>query len=236
MELKNKLISEYVPFYQPIIDLETFQTIKYESLARFKHNVCLDIEEIFKSIDITDVVLYLSLDFALTHKVGYKISINLSIHSMTNKLFKKLSKINTNKRKKIEFEILERDLITTKESINKIKQIQSMGFSVSLDDFGQGGANVEILEYIKFDFIKIDLSVLLSKKPTQEEIKKFKHIIGFLHCYSINIVAERIETEEHLKVCLEFGIRYGQGYLLGTPMLEYFTQTNFEDEKYVEEA
>lgn len=221
---KKELINKYVPHYQPIIDLETFQTIKYESLARFEHNSHLDIAKVFECKEITDAVLYLSLNFAFIHKERYAVSVNLSSHSMTNKLLQELNKIDCNKRMKIEFEVLERDLKTTKECIDKIKQIQSMGFSISLDDFGQGGSNIEVLECVKFDAIKIDISMILSKKPTAKEIVKIKHLISFLHCYNNNIIAERIETEEHLAVCLELGIRYGQGYLLGMPMPEYFTE------------
>jgi EAL domain-containing protein (putative c-di-GMP-specific phosphodiesterase class I) len=222
----EEMLDSYMPYYQPIVDLTTLQSVKFESLARFKDIQCLDSSGIFDCMHTTNAVLYFSLASAMRDKAYSTVSINLNSQSVNSKFFKTLDEIDINIRAKIEFEILEKDLRATAELVYKLKQIKSMGFLISLDDFGQGGSNVEILEKVEFDAIKIDISVVLSKRTIDDEIVKLKHLVCFLHCYSPNIIAERIETHEQLSVCIDLGIRYGQGYLLGKPRPINTTECN----------
>ncbi|MFI3253536.1 MAG: bifunctional diguanylate cyclase/phosphodiesterase [Eubacteriales bacterium] len=132
----------------------------------------------------------------------------------------------------IVIEVTERvGLIENNVASALIDQFMSLGFPISLDDFGCAYSNIVTLVKISVDEIKIDKSlvddILISEKN--------QIIVGNLlnMCNSFqntSTLAEGIEYPEQAEILREYGCTYGQGYYFSKPIPaeEFYT-------KYVKE-
>jgi EAL domain-containing protein (putative c-di-GMP-specific phosphodiesterase class I) len=88
---------------------------------------------------------------------------------------------------------------------------------IAADDVGAGNAGLRLLSQIKFDIVKIDLS-LVQQGPFQESsLAVLRALMDLATRWGSKIVAEGIETEEQLEMVRELGIGAAQGYLFGRP-------------------
>ncbi|MDB5054048.1 MAG: diguanylate phosphodiesterase domain protein [Bacilli bacterium] len=123
-------------------------------------------------------------------------------------------KLHTNK--KIIIEVTEQKPINLKHTSQAILYLKKKGIQFALDDYGAGYSNLERFNLLKPDYLKLDKSVIrrldistyrfLFEEITQLCIKK-----------NIPVIAEGIETMIDKELCLNLGIKYGQGYFIGKP-------------------
>jgi EAL domain-containing protein (putative c-di-GMP-specific phosphodiesterase class I) len=88
---------------------------------------------------------------------------------------------------------------------------------VAADDVGAGNAGLRLLSQIRFDIVKIDLSLIHGgavRATSQEVVQTLKDLADR---WEALVIAEGIETVEQLQFVRSLGIRAGQGYLLGIP-------------------
>ena len=100
---------------------------------------------------------------------------------------------------------------------NVIVHYQRQGFSVALDDFGAGYANLALLSEIEPHFLKLDRSLV---KGIRHGVRKqwiVQAMVTFASASGCQLIAEGIEDEDDLAWLQEAGVAYGQGYLLGRP-------------------
>jgi len=223
--LKN---SKVTSFFQPIIDNNTKQITKYESLVRIieKERVLTPGEflEIAKKgryyHKLTKSVLNNSFKVAKLHDMD--ISINLSVRDMESTLIRKMI-YNLLKRykdctHKITFELLEdeeiKDLKSISYFINKVKQ---SGVKIAVDDFGKGFSNFERILCYKPDIIKIDGLLVkdIDKNPYSYSI--VKTIVNFAKEQGIQTVAEFVENEKIYECVKNIGVDFSQGFYFGKP-------------------
>lgn len=98
-------------------------------------------------------------------------------------------------------------------------ELQRMGFSISLDDFGSRYSDLAILSIADFDEIKLDKS-LVDKIESKGKSRTITEYI--LHmCRDLKLthtVAEGIETVPQKEILKRYGCELGQGYLFDRPM------------------
>lgn len=115
-----------------------------------------------------------------------------------------------------EFEqaVIDADDFETRINIQRLTQL---GFRLSLDRVTHFDFDVDDLAAQKFKFIKIDAHMLheFSAGGTAPAIVKTMH--SDFRRSNIEMIAEKIETEEMLADLLRLGITVGQGYLFGEP-------------------
>ena len=68
------------------------------------------------------------------------------------------------------------------------------------------------------DILKIDKSFVRWMNVDEQSEHIVKSIIGLAHGLQMKIVAEGCEDEEHVKMLVEFGCEYSQGYYHSTPL------------------
>jgi diguanylate cyclase (GGDEF)-like protein/PAS domain S-box-containing protein len=114
-------------------------------------------------------------------------------------------------------EVTEMADVTDYEIGPVLDQLRDRGARIALDDFGVGHSSLASLHNLPVDLIKVDRS-FLSRAPRDhraEEIAKMVCQLG--QHLGIEVVAEGVETEEHLGILDDIGCNMGQGYLLGRP-------------------
>ncbi|MGM0533444.1 MAG: EAL domain-containing protein [Campylobacterota bacterium] len=218
-----------VPFFQPIVDLQSKEVIKYESLVRLmdeKGNPVspfffLDIAKRSKLYSqITETVMRKS--FAFVKKYGHDVSINLSSEDIADEktkafIFNLLQK-NASIAHKITFELVESEEIGSYEKVLAFtRQIKALGSFLAIDDFGSGYSNFEYLLKFEPDILKIDGSLIkdIARDKDMETIVKTMN--SFAADAGIETVAEFVDNEKVDSIITGLGLTYGQGYYYGKP-------------------
>ena len=109
--------------------------------------------------------------------------------------------------------------------INNIAQsLISMGFRLSMDDFGTKYSNLEMLFKFPFSIAKIDRSLVKNLESNEKSRIMLKHLISMIKELGIECVAEGAENEEQGRLLQQFGCNIIQGYFYSKPVtLDVFT-------------
>jgi diguanylate cyclase (GGDEF)-like protein/PAS domain S-box-containing protein len=93
-----------------------------------------------------------------------------------------------------------------------------IGITLSLDDFGTGYSSLSYLKRLPLDQIKIDQSFIRDMTTDIGDAVMVKTIIDMSQNFSLNVIAEGVETEAQLALLKQYGCLAFQGYLFGKPM------------------
>ena len=224
--LDNKKIISY---FQPIVNNQTLQVEKYESLVRLiDENQKIISPYFFLDVakkgryysKITKIVLDNS--FSTLSKTDKDISINLSVFDIERDDIREYiySLLETHKdfSHQVVFELLESEDIKDFNVIkNFIYFVKSRGVKIAIDDFGTGYSNFERLLEYQADILKIDGSLIRNIQTNQLNKNIVETIVMFAKKQHMKTVAEFVENEEIFKIVQEMGIDYSQGYVFGKP-------------------
>jgi len=98
-----------------------------------------------------------------------------------------------------------------------IAACRSAGFRLAANDVGAGNAGLRLLSQIRFDIVKIDLSLVQVGVLEESSRAVLRALRDLADRWSATIVAEGVETPSQLDVVRGLGIAAVQGYLLGRP-------------------
>ncbi|MBL8585013.1 MAG: EAL domain-containing protein [Rhizobiaceae bacterium] len=222
---------EVAPFFQPIVDLRTRETIGFETLARWTDR---DLGTVVPAVFIplaeergiigglSQLVLSRATEAAARWPEHLFLSFNLSPSQLVdqNTAARVLSILDNTgfDPRRLEIEITETGLMTDSISADRIlSDLRREGIRISLDDFGTGQSSLGRLREFRFDKIKIDrsfVSSILEDHPAEHIVRA---ILAMCRGLGIDVVAEGIEQEAQAKRLAEFGCRGGQGFLFGRP-------------------
>ncbi|TAL71515.1 MAG: EAL domain-containing protein [Rhodanobacter sp.] len=119
----------------------------------------------------------------------------------------------------LELEVTES--ISIKAAPNLVENLQALhrlGCRIAIDDFGTGAASLDYLRKLPADRIKVDQSFVrnIGVDPDDEAI--VRATIEMAHRLNRAVVAEGVETEQHLAFLREQGCDELQGYLFSRPL------------------
>ncbi len=119
----------------------------------------------------------------------------------------------------LKLEITESAVLDNREAAGQsLSMLKLYGVHFSLDDFGTGYASFSYLLELPFDTIKIDRSFVAaigSDDPRQTIVQA---ITTLAHDLKMNVVAEGVETAEHVTALSQMNCDFGQGYYYAKPM------------------
>lgn len=95
---------------------------------------------------------------------------------------------------------------------------QKVGVTLSLDDFGTGFSSLSYLKRLPLDQIKIDQSFVRDITTDKSDAVMVKTIIDMAQNFSLNVIAEGVETEAQLAFLKQHECKAYQGYLFSKPL------------------
>ena len=117
-------------------------------------------------------------------------------------------------------EITETSIIADFEKTAKaVRDLQSLGAVVSVDDFGAGFTSLAYLSGLAVGELKLDRALIaqMTGGHTRRDLQLVKATVELGHALGLRVVAEGIESEETLELVSTLGCDLAQGYLIGTP-------------------
>ncbi len=102
--------------------------------------------------------------------------------------------------------------------IANLRAVRALGVSVAIDDFGTGYSSLAYLRRLPVDVLKIDQSFIDGLGSEHTGVAIVASVIDLAHALGLTVVAEGVETTEHLSVLYELGCDRAQGYLFSRPV------------------
>ncbi|MNY54931.1 Oxygen sensor protein DosP [compost metagenome] len=102
--------------------------------------------------------------------------------------------------------------------IASLADLRSMGFCISLDDFGTGFSSLSYLRTFPVDLIKIDRSFVAGIQPGASDDTLVRAIIELSHNLGLRVVSEGVELKEQFDLLCNLGSDELQGYFISRPL------------------
>jgi len=232
---------EFIPFYQPQMDLGTGELIGFEVLARWNSpskgllepGAFMDVAEASGLIsELSLSVMKQALREARDWPGHLKIAVNISpIQFRDSKLAERILKLlaETNfPASRLEVEITESSFLEDRDSaLTIVESLKNMGVTISLDDFGTGYASLSQLQSLPFDRIKIDKSFVTSLLSDAQSDAIVTTILSLGRALKLPITAEGIEDDGTRDRLARLGCSDGQGWLFGKAVSGDIVRANF---------
>jgi diguanylate cyclase (GGDEF)-like protein/PAS domain S-box-containing protein len=118
---------------------------------------------------------------------------------------------------RIVLEITERALAARPaELLRTVARVRNLGWGVALDDVGVESASLAFMSLLRPDVVKLDLS-LVQERPSPVIAEIMNAVNAYAERSGALLLAEGIETEQHLATAMALGATLGQGWLYGRP-------------------
>lgn len=101
-----------------------------------------------------------------------------------------------------------------------MEPLHRLGCRFALDDFGVGFSSFEYLRLLPVDFVKIDGSFIRNLPDSAEDRAIARAITEVAHATGRLVIAEFVESAQHLELLTEMGVDFAQGYHIGRPTPE----------------
>ncbi len=221
-----------VPFYQPVVDLETGEHIGYEVLARLQRRgetipagfFIKAAEQYGLMVDVSRRVLEQAMQEKQQADWGEDklFFINFSMREVENgetvRFIADLLHRYHIRPEEIVAEITEREGIQDLCAVQAFaREMADLGVRVAVDDFGSGFSSFVYLRYFDCYFAKIEGFLVREITRSSRCRLIVENMVKLLQSLSIEVIAECVENRETVEVLRRAGVRYGQGYYLGRP-------------------
>jgi diguanylate cyclase (GGDEF)-like protein len=223
---------QFVPYFEPQVDLKTGDIVGYEVLARWIHplsgvigpDVFISVaEEIGLIGHLSDQVIGEALRQAAGWDHDIKISVNISPLQLADgwlaqRIVKTLAETGFPPERLV-VEITESSLFADLDLARSIvTSLKNQGIRLALDDFGTGFSSLAHLRALPFDIIKIDRSFVSSINAKRESSAIVRAVTTLAAALQVPVCVEGIENEESYRAVVRLGCEIGQGWYFGKPM------------------
>ncbi len=200
---------EFTFFLQPILDLETGNSISVEALARWNHpkrgiilpNQFIPVFEKYGFITTFDLFMLSKVcTFLSQNKLTVPISLNLSRIDVSNRNIVEhiIETIEENPvdYAGIQFEVTENAYIENPQNMAElVRALQDHGFRILMDDFGSGYSSLMMLSTLPFDVLKVDKVFIQQTTENKRSKAVLSAILQMARENEIPVVVEGIECE-----------------------------------------
>ena len=222
---------QFVPFFEPQVDLATGEVLGFEVLARWNHALSgLIMPEVFIPVAeehglisrMSEQVIAQALQSAGRWNPELTISVNISPSQLADpwlaqRLIRLLSEAGFPPERLI-VEITESSLLADLELAKAITaSLKNQGIRLALDDFGTGFSSLAHLRSLPFDLIKIDRSFTASVTTNAECAAIVRAVADLAQAIQVPVIAEGIEDAATHAAVLGYGCALGQGWYFGKP-------------------
>lgn len=224
----GKLLS---PVFQPIVDLRNGRVLGFEGLIRpdplgplpSTGHLFAAASVTGRTVELDLVCIELVLAGARAIGSDQLVTLNLSTRTLEMKDFHVGWLLDALMRNgiapnRVVVELTEREAIADLPRLRRtFELLQSYGLRLAADDVGAGDPGSHLLSQVRFDIVKIDLSLVdesVHNLGSRAALESLRDVALGQHA---QVVAEGVETAEQLQVIQDLDIGAAQGYLLGRP-------------------
>lgn len=228
--------NEFVVYLQPKYNIVTNQIIGAEALVRWitsdgnlispgqfiplfeKNGFVVNVD--FYVLETVCQLIREWLDNGLT---PVRISVNQSRLHLSNpnyvsNVYKMIEKYGV-PTEYIEFEITESAFMNDISSMMRVMTaFHSLGFHLSIDDFGSGFSSLNVLKELPFDVLKIDREFLNETSDSQRSKTVVIYVVSMAKKLEIDVICEGVETQAQADFLKEIGCYAIQGYFFSKPL------------------
>lgn len=218
--------------YQPQISLRTGDVEAVEALCRWRHPTMgevdpatmIDLAEKTGVIhDLGRFMLDDCLDLLESWRANgreWELAVNVSPLQLVDEAFARCVFDEFRRRElapaSLTLEITENlPLLDAPAVLPRLRVLREIGVGISLDEFGAGYASLERLENLPLTEVKIAGPLVRSTDP--DRLGALRESIEVAHERGLRVVAEGIETQQHLETAAELGCDRAQGFLISRP-------------------
>jgi diguanylate cyclase (GGDEF)-like protein/PAS domain S-box-containing protein len=222
--------------YQPQVDLSSGRVTGVEALVRWEHprrglvtpDVFIPVAERAGLIEAIDDWVLRSACRQLrawddTGLPPLRLAVNVSAGRLVRgDLAETVAEITRGTRvdpSRLEIEITESVAIEHEsEAAAAITSVRALGVHVAIDDFGMGHSSLSRLQTFPLDRLKIDRSFVAPLRPEATTGSIAAAMIALGRSLGLEVVAEGVETHEHVEALRTLGCGTAQGYLFSKPV------------------
>ncbi|EAQ65343.1 hypothetical protein MED121_18920 [Marinomonas sp. MED121] len=238
---------ELVVFFQPKVDLNSKHVTGAEALVRWQHPKLglLQPVDFLEIAEKTDLIV--DIDKWVFRKVaslisqwqaegvnldGIHFSVNFSARmfympDLADQLKNILDQTNCQPHQLI-LEITERDMMRDFVTcVHNIEILRAQGYKIAIDDFGTGYSSLSVVKNLSADYLKLDRSFIQDLDTSQLDYEITNAVLKLARILNLSVIAEGVETQQHLDKLIQLGCKRAQGYYFSKPLpvtnwLEYF--------------
>jgi diguanylate cyclase (GGDEF)-like protein len=234
LDLRNALENDaFEIYYQPILDLRTRRIVACEALMRWPHPE----RGMISPTEFIPVAEEMGIIIEMDRRVLRKACLECRQWPGDTRVAVNLSPIQFSRANipllvrdtlaaaglppdRLEIEITETTLLKdTVRSRTALHQLQALGVSISLDDFGTKYSNLSYLHSFPLHKVKIDQSFVTNLTTNDRMLTLLRGVARLSGELGLRVAVEGVETEEQLLlISAEASINEVQGYLFAPPL------------------
>jgi len=235
-ELERALAAgEFVPYYQPIVDIRSGQLRGAEVLVRWRKSdgTLVPPGAFIPLAESSGLIGAMTRDLmrrvcaeagaAIGARPGLKVSFNFAGKLFSDdSIVKDVSKVFAGspiRLSQVVLEVTERDPIENfTETRRTIAALQGLGVKIAIDDVGTGHSGLSYMLKLGVDIIKIDKMFVDAIGSDRNSTTIVETLVDLAHNMRMDVVAEGVENFEQVTHLRELGVRSAQGYVFAPPL------------------
>jgi sensor c-di-GMP phosphodiesterase-like protein len=232
---KGILADEFVPYFQPVVDLQNGRLLGAEVLVRWKRQDGSIVEPgtFVPLMESSGLVLDLTrslmrrvrndLGEAIGCRSALSIAFNIApVHFEDALILNDVGTIfdgSPIKLSQIVLELTERHEVRNLTAMRRtIAALQGLGCRVAIDDVGTGHSGLSYILKLGVDIIKIDKIFVEAIGSEGHSKAIIETLIDLANNMRMEIIAEGVESFDQVSYLRERGIRAAQGYAFAPPL------------------
>jgi EAL domain-containing protein (putative c-di-GMP-specific phosphodiesterase class I) len=226
---------EFIPYYQPIVDITNGRLRGAEVLMRWKKSdgTVLSPAAFIPLAESSGLIVAMTravmnhvikeMGLAYSMRPKLKLGFNLSAeHFSSETIVRDMRKIferSPIRYSQIFLEVTERQPLENLSRTRRvIATLQDLGVSIAIDDVGAGHGGLSYILKLGADIIKIDKMFVDALGNDNHSSTIIETLVDLAESMRMDIIAEGVETFEQVVALRERGIRTAQGYVFAPPL------------------
>ncbi len=220
------------PVFQPIIHLNDGSILGYEALLRGPEATCFHApiplfqaaEAVGRLFELECIARKKAIECFIQQDLPGKLFLNMSPMSLQDPNFQSGQTLTLIESfgfspQRIVIEITEHHPVQDYQLLIKaVEHYRGMGFTIALDDLGEGHSSLRLWSELRPDYVKLDKHFITHLEAEGKHKLQFVKIITELaQSVETQVIAEGVETLGCLELLQSINVQLGQGYYFAKP-------------------